>query len=95
MPSDDLDLRNYRKNPRIEEAPLQQELMLFDPASSKFFLLNPTMALTWQRCGKADNDALVEEIVSTFGGVDRSRAESDLRDAVRQLVQMGLLVDGA
>jgi hypothetical protein len=93
MSGDDLDLRNFRKNPRVEEAPLQQETMLFDPLTSKFYLLNPTMALTWNRCGEHDNGAVIDEMIRTFRGVDRSRAEADLRQALQQLAEMGLLID--
>src|SRR5262245_61416944 len=38
------------RNPGIEEAPLQEELMLFDPKSGRFYMLNPTMAFLWKRC---------------------------------------------
>ena len=38
----------YRRNPTIETAPLQQEVMLFNASTKKFCVLNPSAAVVWQ-----------------------------------------------
>jgi hypothetical protein len=86
-----------RRNPRIEEAPLQGELMLFDPASSKFFVINATMERVWRGCpGASSPDEIVDQIVATFVGAERARVSGDVEQAIRDLISMGLLIqDGA
>jgi PqqD family protein of HPr-rel-A system len=85
-----------RRKPQVEEAPLQGELMLFDPESARFFVLNRTMAFVWSRCdGGHTLDALLDAMESEFSDVDRSAAEGDLRQAVQELRSLGLVVDAA
>jgi len=88
-----MDLR-LRRNPRIEEAPLHGELMLFDPATSRFFVLNRTMAYVWRRCeGSLGWSGLVEGLAGEFAGVPAQGAEEDLRRAVDELMGLGLVFD--
>jgi len=85
-----------RRNPKIEEAPLERELMLFDPESSRFYVLNRTMASIWKGCdGQTRPDAIVERLVRDFDGVEPSTAEADVRAALEDLVSKGLLVDSS
>lgn len=84
----------YRHNPRVEEAPLQRELMLFDPESSQFYLLNSTMAFIWRRCDEDQSlEALVDGMTEEFEGVDPASADREVRQAFDDLVKLGLLVD--
>jgi hypothetical protein len=76
---------------RIEEAPLQNELMLFDPDSSKFYVLNPTMAFVWRRCEEQSADDIAAALENEFAGVARSQASSDVHSAVSELVNLGLV----
>lgn len=76
----------------IEEAPLQGELMLFDPETSRFFVLNATMAFVWRRCDTLDNvDALVNGLQDDFSGVEPDAARSDVERAIDELVAAGLV----
>ncbi len=85
-----------RRNPKVEEAPLSGELMLFEPATSRFFVLNRTMAFVWSRCdGGSTVDALLDELEDGFEGVDRAAAQADLARAVEELRSYGLVVDSA
>lgn len=82
------------RNPRIEEAPLQSELMLFDPVSSQFFVLNGTMAYIWRKCdGSTPVERIAQGLAVEFDGVDSRAADRDVRDAVEDLLTKGLLVD--
>ena len=61
---------DIKRNPRIEEAPLQGELMLFDPETSRFFVLNRTMAYVWRHCdGELAWSRLVKGRAEEFSGV--------------------------
>ena len=86
--------RPLRRNPQVEEAPLQGELMIFDPASSRFFVLNRTMTFVWRRCDGAHGVAeMLEELRGEFSEVDREKAEGDLKRALGELASLGLVVD--
>ena len=86
--------RPLRRNPQVEEAPLQGELMIFDPATSRFFVLNRTMTFVWRRCDGAHGVAeMVDELRSEFSEVDRATAEGDLKKALGELASLGLVVD--
>lgn len=85
-----------RRNPSIEEAPLQGELMLFDPASAKFFVLNTTMAFLWRQCdGMKSLPEIATALVDEFDGVDPSTAANDLGTAANELSSLGLLLQEA
>jgi hypothetical protein len=84
----------FTQNPRIEEAPLQGELMLFDPDSARFYVLNRTMAFVWRRCdGSHTPEAMLDGLRQEFADVDAAAAEADLRAALGELVSLGLVVD--
>ena len=66
--------------------------MLFDPVTSKFYVLNRTMAFVWRECdGQKTVDAILERMTQEFAGVDRNSASKDLGVAVDQLVSLGLV----
>ena len=80
------------RNPKIEEAPLESDLMLFDPASSKFYVLNRTMAFVWRECdGKKTVATILDRMATSFRDVDRASASKDLGAAVEQLMSLGLI----
>ena len=83
----------FRRNSGIEEAPLQGELMLFDPVSAKFFVLNTTMAFLWRNCdGTRPLDEIATALADEYEGVDLSTAERDLSAAAGELFSLGLLL---
>jgi hypothetical protein len=82
----------YRRNPKVEEAPLQTDLMLFDAEKSQFFVLNPTMAVVWRNCdGSKTFDHLIESIRDGFGDIDDVPVETEMRQALAKLVDLGLI----
>lgn len=82
----------YRRNPRVEEAPLQTDLMLFDPDTSQFFVLNPTMAYVWKSCdGTKTIDVIVNSIRDEFENVSEVPVETEMRHALAQLFDLGLV----
>jgi coenzyme PQQ synthesis protein D (PqqD) len=81
-----------RRNATVEEAPLNEEMMLFNPATSQFYVLNRTMAFTWKKLETAASlDELTESLTTSFGGVNPDVAKNDLRKAVEQLISYGLV----
>jgi len=86
------DSNRLSRNPQIEEAPLESDLMLFDPASSKFYVLNRTMAFVWRECdGEKTVEAILDLMTQNFRDIDRASASKDLGVAVDQLVSLGLV----
>lgn len=80
------------RNPQVEEAPLQHELMLFEPTSAKFYVLNGTMAFVWRNCtGERTAADIAAELVEAFDGVDAQQALADVKGAVQELQTLGLI----
>lgn len=86
--------KTFRRNPSVEEAPLQGELMLFDPTSAKFFVLNRTMAYLWRGCdGERTLTDLIDGAGSHFTGIDPVRLDAEFSKAIEDLLSLGLLVE--
>lgn len=67
--------------------------MLFDPATSKFFVLNRTMAFLWKHCdGQRSLAVIARDLIEEFSEVEPATAERDLRDALRELADLGLII---
>lgn len=82
----------FVKSPKIEEAPLAAELMLFDPGTSRFFVLNRTMTLVWRHCdGRHTLGGMLDALGREFDGVEREVAEKDVQKAVSELASLGLI----
>ena len=80
-----------RRTANVEEAPLQRELLLFDPVSTRFYLLNQTMAFVWRRCEGTSIETLVSEMAGAFEGVEEAIVRSDVGKAVSELESLGLV----
>lgn len=82
----------------MEAAPLNDEAILFDPANSKFFLLNRTSSFIWDRLATpATAEALAGEICKAFDDVAPTDVQNDVRTTLDQMLSMELVVtkDGA
>jgi hypothetical protein len=68
--------------------------MLFDPETSKFYVLNRTMAFVWRRCdGSHTPEQMLAGLQQEFADVEPDAAQADLRAALGELVSLGLVVD--
>jgi len=68
--------------------------MLFDATTSKFFVLNPSMALAWKCCdGEHSLDDIANKLATDFQGVTTDQATDDVMRAVDELRKLGLLLD--
>jgi hypothetical protein len=85
----------YRRNPQIEEAPLGNDLMLFDPGKSQFFVLNSTMAYLWRNCdGEQSLDRIVESMNCEFDGTGSHPVAAEMKAALDELVSLGMVTGG-
>src|SRR5207244_2463522 len=79
---------------KSEHAPLQGELMLFDPVNAKFFVLNETMSYVWRACdGSVSLQEIAGRLVEEYSGVETETAQRDVDSAAAELTSLGLLVD--
>jgi len=82
----------YRRNPKVEESPLQGDLMLFDPVNSQFFVLNPTMAYLWRNCdGQKTFDQVVESVPRDFAESSSHPVATEMKAALEELMALGLV----
>jgi hypothetical protein len=83
----------FERNQEVEAAPLNEEAILLDPTSSKFFMLNSTSAFIWDQLSRpATVERIATAIVDTFGDVTPETAMADVRNSVEELVAMNLVV---
>lgn len=86
----------YRRNPKVEESPLQGDLMLFDPDRGQFFVLNRTMAHVWRCCdGALDLSEVVASVGRSFADTGAANLQSDTAAALEQLLQLGLVAQSS
>ena len=82
----------YRRNPKIEEAPLGSDLMLFDPAKSQFYVLNPTMAYLWKNCeGGISLEKIVASVPRDFAVASGTPVATEMKTALDELVALGVV----
>ena len=94
MTLDTLGSRKFVRLRGVEEAPLSGELMLFEPETGRFFVLNRTMASVWRCCdGTHSVEQMIEGLKSDFEGVDVEAARVDVGRALEQLVSFGLVTE--
>ena len=85
----------YVRNPKIEEAPLGSDIMLFDPAKSQFYVLNSTMAYLWKRCeGDVDMDGLIKSVPQSFALSEGHPVDADMKAGLEELIALGMITKG-
>jgi hypothetical protein len=82
----------FRRNPKIEEAPLGADLMLFDPDKSQFYVLNSTMAYLWRSCdGQNSFERIVESVPGKFAEANSHPVAAEMKAALDELVSLGMV----
>jgi len=82
----------YVRNPKIEEAPLGSDIMLFDPAKSQFYVLNSTMAYLWKHCeGEVDIDGLIKSVPNAFALSEGHPIDTDMKAGLEELLALGMI----
>ena len=87
---------NLQRNIKIEAASLDQELLLFDPAVNKFYLMNATAAFLWEVLSTScDEGVLTEAVCSKFSGISKDAALVDVRESLQNMLQLQLVLPEA
>ena len=85
----------YVRNPKIEEAPLGSDIMLFDPAKSQFYVLNSTMAYLWRHCeGEFDMEGIVRSVPKDFALSEGAPVAADMKAGLDELLALGMISKG-
>ena len=82
----------YARQSGVEVAPMQDETVLFNPATKKFCVLNETAAHLWMLLEQPRAEAeLAAGLCDEFDGVDPGVAARDVRATLNQLVDLGVV----
>jgi hypothetical protein len=83
----------FQRHQRVEAAPLNEEAILLDPATSKFFMLNSTSSFIWEHLSTPTTaESLAGELCKAFDNVAMPQALNDVRAALDEMLSMGLVV---
>lgn len=81
----------YQQEPSIEAAPLEDGMILLDPATNQFSVLNPTATAIWASVARpASSVDIAAEIRDKFAEVDGSLL-SDVEQTLKEMVGRGLI----
>jgi len=81
----------YQQEPSVEAAPLEDGMILLDPATNQFSVLNPTATAIWTSVVRPASSAeIAAEINDKFAEVDGNLL-SDIEQALREMVGRGLI----
>jgi hypothetical protein len=82
----------YQQRAAIEAAPLEDGMILLDPETNEFSVLNQTASAIWARVAQpATSDEIAREIAARFAEVTAAAARSDVEEALRQMVERKLI----
>lgn len=83
----------YRRATGVEAAPMQDETILFDPATKRFCLLNGTAAFLWERLQQPCTvDQVSADLCQSFDGADAGAVQQDVQAALEQLKDLAFVV---
>jgi len=82
----------YQQRGAIEAAALEDGMILLDPETNEFSVLNPTATAIWARVAQASpSEEMTTEIVTQFAEVTEGAARSDVEDMLREMVKRKLI----
>jgi hypothetical protein len=83
-----------RQNPEIESSELNGELLLFDGTTNKFFVMNPTAAFVWEKTRQPiDEQEVASALFVHFNGTTKEQALEDVKETLKHMRELGLLLD--
>lgn len=81
----------YQQIPTVEVAPLGDGVILLDPETNQFSVLNETASAIWTRVAQpATSEEIVAEIRTRFEEVS-GKVVSDVEETLRQMVERRLI----
>ena len=82
----------YARNVNVEEAPLQDETILLQPAAKTFCLLNRTAAFIWREMSSTcSSEVIARKLKTAFEGVSADQAIKDVKSTLQNLVALGFV----
>ncbi len=82
----------YARVGNVEEAPLQDETILLQPAAKTFCLLNRTAAFIWKEMSATYSSELIaQKLKAAFAGVSAEQAVRDVKATLQNLVSLGFV----
>ena len=83
-----------RQNPEIETSELNGELLLFNGATNKFFVMNRTAACMWEKMKQPTSEpALAAALCEHFKGLTEKQALADVQETLKNMRDLGLISD--
>ena len=81
----------YQQRSTVEAAPLEDGMILLDPETNQFSVLNQTASAIWASVAQpATSEEIAAVIREKFADVD-GNVLSDVDEALRQMVERGLI----
>jgi coenzyme PQQ synthesis protein D (PqqD) len=75
---------------------MQDETILFDPATKRFCLLNGTAAFLWERLQQPCSvEQVSQDLCQSFDGADSGTVRLDVQAALEQLKDLAFVVTEA
>jgi hypothetical protein len=82
----------FQRNEAMEAAPLDEEVIIFDPTTSRFFLLNRTSTFLWDRLASPTTaETLASEIDRSFAGADPQRSRREVQATLEEWLSLNLV----
>jgi Coenzyme PQQ synthesis protein D (PqqD) len=82
----------YQQRPTIEAAPLEDGVILLDPDTNEFSVLNQTASAIWSHVARpATSEEISAEIVASFSDVTEGAARADVEATLQQMVAQRLI----
>ena len=86
----------YSQSPAVETSPVGDRVVLYDNASRKAIVLNPTGAWLWQQLSTPSSAAeLTQKLQARFSNVDAAQVQADVEACLKSLVEQELLHEEA
>jgi hypothetical protein len=86
-------MQQYRRNPGIETAPLDEEAILFNPAANRFVVMNSTGGFIWGLLDEARSaDHLARAVCDQFAQVSFPDALRDVENILAQMESQNLII---
>ena len=81
----------YQQRPTVEAAPLEDGMILLDPETNQFSVLNQTASAIWASVAQpATSEEIANEIRARFAEAEGG-VLSDVEETLRQMVERGLI----
>jgi hypothetical protein len=79
----------------MEGTPLNDEAILLNPATSKFFMLNRTSSFIWDRLSKPTTaESLATQICESFDNIAPADALNDVKTTLDEMLSLDLVITG-